>query len=141
MTESYSTAGHTQNSNPWPLIPSVPSSQCLWAVGSRGPSRWLCSRRAQPTPEDGSTCKSSSSIALICTTSRRIPASPGTNQGPNQSELISLWGVSRAGCSRRAQLTPGGGGSCRVASQGASAVERTWHKADCQGHILALARR
>ena len=37
-----------------------------------------------------SVSKSSFSIPLICTTNRRIPASAGTNQGPEKGDLILL---------------------------------------------------
>jgi len=34
--------------------------------------------------------KSSLSVALMCTKRRRIPASAGTNQGPEKGDLILL---------------------------------------------------
>jgi len=37
--------------------------------------------------------RSSCSIALMCTTSRRIPVSFSTNHGPEKGDLIPLWGL------------------------------------------------
>ena len=43
------------------------------------------------SPKDG--IRSSLSSALMCTTSRRISASSGTNRGPGQGDLILLCGL------------------------------------------------
>ena len=38
-----------------------------------------------------SESKSSFPIALICTTTRRMPVGAGTNQGPENGDLTTLW--------------------------------------------------
>ena len=58
----------------------------LRGAAARGPAHARHSRRHQPYGTTGpqSRVKSSFFIALICTTSRRIPATARQNQGPEQ---------------------------------------------------------
>jgi len=59
------------------------------AGGPPAPGPGHCGRTTSPQ----SGIKSSLSIALICTTRRQIPASAGTNHGPEKGDLILLCGL------------------------------------------------
>ena len=57
-----------------------------------GPFRSMGQTAMGPTGPTSpqSAIKSSFSIALICTTSHRIPVSASTNQGPEKGEVVLL---------------------------------------------------
>ena len=64
----------------------------IYRVGPRHRSRQAQPGPAPPPPTSPQCCiKSSFSIALICTTSRRISASASTNQVSEKGNLTLLW--------------------------------------------------
>ena len=63
------------------------------------------------------------SIALICTTSRRIPAIASTNQGPEKGDLVADEAVGVCGPVRGPRLPPGP----RPHAQGNSKVNFGYH--------------
>jgi len=91
-----------------------PGREIIAAVSASATSTlW---RRTTSHPRGG---KSSFSIALICTTSRRIAESASTNQGPEKGDLITLGGLVSELCGEDI------GVSCKLAEEAREATSQT----------------